>query len=54
MNDEVSRGLGLGFIAVLLALIWMVSGTWQLGVLAIPFLLVGLLVVAKGLFSPAD
>ena len=52
MDDDVSHGLGLGLIAVVLALLWMGSGTWQLGVVAVPFLLVGLLLVAKGLFRP--
>lgn len=54
MNEDVSRGLGLGVIAVLLALLWMGSGTWQLGVVAVPFLLGAALLVARGLFRPAD
>jgi hypothetical protein len=53
-KDVVSQGLGLGFVAVVLALLWMGSGTWQLGVVAVPFLLGGALLVAKGLFRPAD
>ncbi len=53
MNEDVSRGLGLGVIAVVLALVWMGSGTWQLGIFAIPFLLGGGLFVARGMFQPS-
>lgn len=54
MRKEVSQGLGLVVVALLLAVVWAVSEARILGAAALLVALGGLVVLAIGLLRPAD
>lgn len=53
VNKEVTQGLGLLAVAVLLALIWLVAEARIISGAAFLFAIGGLVLVAKGLLMPS-